>query len=383
MGSRQNLLMTALLSLAAVGCGHQTEPSNNTANNTANETANEPANEPSQGAVVAATDTPPTTAKWSPRIGRGNEVISVLSSSEVCGLLTPREVEQAFAVKLDASKTTYERAIFSNGRFSGCTYFVDQKLSTFTSGRISWKVQSWPFDVERITDPSMKGNGQFPQAIAQTIGEKPAALQDFSTNVHDAEEGAFQGMLLTIDFDSFSVLFSTDQFEGHNNRVAITSLSELLVKRAAGLTPKPEPEATVAMSAYDRSDRQLCDLIRDESVFRWKPDSKVGKLGRLECDIDLRSGVDSSIRTTKNDAEFQIGRRVGYQDVEGEIVRVGDRRAHLVVAGNLASPELVAWVVLRDDFSVMFRVLGLTDTEANRQSVIDELAHIVDEIEPQ
>jgi hypothetical protein len=308
--------------------------------------------------------------------------VSVLTFAEVCGLLTPVEVERAFSVKLDATKTTYERAVFSNGRFSGCTYFVDQKSSTFTTGRISWKVQSWPFEVERITDPSIKGNGQFPKAIGQTIGGKPAALQDFSTNVHVAEQDAFQGMLLTVDFESFSVLLSTDQFEGHNNLLAITALSELLVNRVAVLTPTSEPDPITTTFAYDRSDQQLCDLIRDESVLRWKPDSKVARSGRLECDIDLRMGVDSSVRTTKNEAEFQVGQSVGYQDVPGESVQMGERRAHLVVVDDKTLPEVVVWVALRDDLRVMFRVLGLTDTESNRRSVIDELAHIVNEIEP-
>jgi hypothetical protein len=313
--------------------------------------------------------------------------MSVLSSSEVCGLLAPSEVERAFGVKIDVTKTAYERAMFSNGRFSGCTFFVGSSSSTAPSGRISWKVQSWPFEVERLTDPSINqnGNGEFPQAIAQTIGGKLAALQDFSTNVRDADESAYQGMLLTVDFDTFSVLLSTDQFEGHNDRTAIAELSELLVKRLKVLMPALDSGGPVSAStsAYDRSDQQLCDLIRDESVLGWKSDSKVGRSGRLECDIDLRVGVDSSIRTTKNDAEFQVGQRVGYQDVAGDIVAMGERQAHLVVAGNKSFPELVAWVALTDDLSVMFRVIGLSDSEASRRSVVDELAHIVEELERQ
>ncbi len=383
MRGHRNIVMTvtltvvAVVAVVAVGCSQQNvRPKAELA------------------VVTEAADAAPTTAKWRPRSGRGNEVISVLSAAEVCGLLTLEEVERAFAVRLDASKTTYERAIFSNGRFSGCTYVVEageKGSSNPTSGSISWKVQSWPFEVERLTDPSVngKGNGEFPKAIAQTIGGKSAALQDFSMQVGEADESAYEGMLLTVDFDSYSVLLSADQFEGDNDRVAFRSLSELLVKRVGVLTPASESErpATavttttgIPMSAYDRSDRQLCDLIRDESVRRWNSLSKVSMSGQLECDIDLRTGPDSSIRTTKNEAEYQVGRRVGYQDVAGEIVPMGERQAHLVVAGNESFPELVAWVVLSDDLSVMFRVFGLTDTEANRRSVVAELAHIVDEL---
>jgi hypothetical protein len=314
--------------------------------------------------------------------------MSVLTRSEVCNLLAIDEVETAFGVKFDRTKTTYERAIFSNGRFSGCTYFVENiedRPTDFNSGRISWKVQSWPFEVARMTDPAMNRNGEFPQAVAQTIGALPAALQDFSENTNDSSDGAYRGMLLTIDFDTFSVSLSSDQFVGHNNRKALFALSELVVKRLAVLNPsgpsRLDAATTATTSAYDRSDQQLCALIRDASVLRWNPDAKIGTSGRLECDIDLRVGVDSGIRTTKNDAEFQVGRRVGYQEVAGEIFAMSKRKGHLVVGGNPSFPELVAWGELSDDQSVMFRVFGLKDTPENRRSVIDEFAHIVLELD--
>jgi hypothetical protein len=146
------------------------------------------------------------------------------------------------------------------------------------------------------------------------------------------------------------------------------------------------PSATVqptkkATSAYELSDLALCDLIRDASVLRWHPESKLGRSGRLECDIDLRVGVDSNIRTTKADAEFQIGAVVAYQDAPGELVKMGTRTVHVVAAGNEAFPELAAWAVLRDDLSVMFRVFNLKDTPVNRRSVLDELSHILSVVE--
>jgi hypothetical protein len=322
----------------------------------------------------------PTTAKWRPKVGRGNEVISVLSPDEVCGLLTPGEVEAAFKTKLVPDSSTYERALFANGRFSGCTFFVDNDRK----GRVSWKVQSWPFEVDRMTDPSMNKNGEFPKALARTVDGKPAALQDFST-VAGVGDGSYGGLLLTVDIDTYSVLLSSDSFDGHRNRDALMSLGEALTKRIVKVTPvapvTPTATTATAKSAYELNDRQLCELIRDASVLRWKPDSKLGRSGKLECDIDLRVGVDSNIRTTKSVAELQAGERVELQDIPGDLVSLGSRNAHVVMSGSKAFPELAAWVVLQDDFTVMFRVFGLKDTPSNRTTVLDELNHVVGEFE--
>jgi hypothetical protein len=308
-------------------------------------------------------------------------VISVLRRNEVCGLLQRAEVEQAFTIRV-LPEPTYERALFSNGRFSGCSYTVDTVDGANSTGerteRISWKVQSWPFQVDRITDPSMNQNGEFPKAIARTVAGKPAALQDFSTLATDGD-GSYRGMLLTVDFDTYSVLLTADFLGEENNLVALESLGELLVKRVAALTPTTDP--VVATSAYELSDQSLCDLIPDESVFAWKPDSKPGASGTLECDIDLRVGVDSDLRVTKGETEFQLGRTVAYGDVSGDAVPLGTRNAHLVIGGNKSFPELAAWVALRDDLNLMFRVLNLKDSAENRRTVVRELEHIVRELE--
>jgi hypothetical protein len=324
---------------------------------------------------TAPPQAPPTTAKWKPRVGRGNEVVSVLRRNEACGLLQRAEVEEAFSTKLDPVPT-YERALFSNGRFSGCSYSVKGKDAAL----VSWKVQSWPFEVDRITDASMNQNGEFPKAVRRTVAGKPAAVQDFSTVATDGDE-SYRGMLLTVDFDTYSVLLTVDLGGKKNDLVALEKLGEQLVKRVTALTPNPDP--VIATSAYEMADQALCDLVRDDSVFAWKPDSKPGTSGRLECDISIRVGVESEIRVTKAATELQIGRVVEYGDVSGELVPLGSgqRRAHVVIGGNETFPELAAWVAVQDDRSIMFRVLNLKDSPEHRRTVLGELEHIVNELE--